>query len=74
MWDTKIRQRLNRHHIRGIGNGQTGEEYVVFLKGVQRIIKQYDIEKKLNGGDVAKKIDEYHYVRPYFSGFRDRFR
>jgi hypothetical protein len=40
MWDTAIRRRLNRQLIRGIGNGQTGEQYVVFLKGAQRIIKE----------------------------------
>lgn len=64
MWDTAIRKRLNEELIPGIGNGESSEYYVTFLKGVQRILKQYDIPKKLSHGSIiAKKIDEYHYVR-----------
>jgi len=64
MWDTAIRKRLNRELIRGIGNGKTGEQYVVFLKGVQGIIKEYGIAEKLGSETiVAKKLDEYNYVR-----------
>jgi hypothetical protein len=64
MWDTAIRKRLDRLLIRGIKNGQTGEQYVAFLKGVQGIIKRYGIVAKLPvGAVVAKKLDEYNYVR-----------
>jgi len=63
MWDTQIRKRLNRDLIKGIGNGKTGDSYVTFLKGIQRIIKDYDIKSKLPpNAIVAKKIDEYNYV------------
>jgi hypothetical protein len=64
MWDTEIRRRLGKQLIRGIGNGETGAKYVVFLKGVQKIIREYQIEEKLpSGSNVAKKFDEYNYVR-----------
>ena len=64
MWDTAIRKRLNRQLIPGIGNGRTGEQYVLFLRGVQAIIKEYGIAEKLGAeAVVAKKIDEYNYVR-----------
>jgi hypothetical protein len=64
MWDTAIRKRLNRELIPGIMNGNNGEYYVVFLKGIQDIIKKYRIAEKLPENVVlAKKIDEYHYVR-----------
>jgi hypothetical protein len=63
MWDTAIRKRLNKRLIRGIGNGKTGEEYVVFLKGVQGIIKKYNIAERLPpDAIVAKKFDEFNYV------------
>ena len=64
MWDTGIRKRLNRALIRGIMNGESGEYYVIFLKGIQNIIEEYRIAEKLpQNSVVAKKIDEYHYVR-----------
>lgn len=64
MWDSAIRKRLNRQLIRGIGNGNKTGEYVTFLRGMQRIIKQHGIDKKVKeGANVAKKIDEYNYVR-----------
>jgi hypothetical protein len=64
MWDTQIRKELNQNLIRGIGNGQTGDSYVTFLKGIQRIIEEYNIESKLPPDSVlAKKIDEYHFVK-----------
>ena len=63
MWDTAIRRRLNKELIRGIGNGQTGEEYVVFLKGVQAIVKEYGIAEKLPHESVlAKKLNESRIV------------
>lgn len=64
MWDTRIRKELNQNLIRGIGNGESGESYVIFLKGIQRIIEEYNIESKLPPDSIiAKKIDEYHFVK-----------
>lgn len=64
MWDTKIRARLKGGLIPGIKNGESAEYYVTFLKGMQRIINENSIAKKLpKGCIIAKKIDEYNYVR-----------
>ncbi|MHA1743580.1 MAG: hypothetical protein ACTSV6_04940 [Candidatus Heimdallarchaeota archaeon] len=64
MWDTKIRRRLNRELIKGIDNGETPENYLKFLYGIRKIIEKYKIRDKLSQtASVAKKIDEYHYVR-----------
>jgi hypothetical protein len=64
MWDTRIRKELRQNFIKGIGNGETGDSYVTFLKGIQRIIEEYKIESKLPPNSVlAKKIDEYHFVK-----------
>ncbi len=64
MWDTKIRKRLNRNLIPGIMNGESGEYYVIFLKGIHNLIRKYKIAEKLPRNSViAKKIDEYHYVK-----------
>jgi len=64
MWDTAIRKRLRKELIPGIMNGQGGEYYIIFLKGIQKIIEKYRIAEKLpQNSVVAKKIDEYHYVR-----------
>ena len=64
MWDTAIRKRLRRQLIPGIMNGESGEYYVIFLKGIQKIIEEYHIAEKLPQNSViAKKVDEYNYVR-----------
>lgn len=64
MWDTAIRKRLKRELIPGIMNGESGEYYVIFLKGIQKIIEEYRIAEKLpQNSVVAKKVDEYNYVR-----------
>ena len=64
MWDTRIRKELKQTLIKGIGNGETGDSYVIFLKGIQRIIEEYNIERKLPPDSIiAKKIDEYHFVK-----------
>jgi hypothetical protein len=64
MWDTEIRKRLKRQLITGIKNGERGKYYVIFLKRIQEIIEEYRIAEKLPPNSVvAKKIDEYHYVR-----------
>lgn len=64
MWDTAIRKRLKKELIPGIMNGERGEHYVIFLKGIHKIIGEYRIAEKLpQNSIVAKKIDEYHYVK-----------
>jgi len=64
MWDTKIRRRLNKELIPGIDNGERPEHYVTFLQGIQRVVRDYHIPEKLpDGSIVAKKIDEYHWVK-----------
>ena len=64
MWDTAIRKRLRKELIPGIMNGENAEYYVIFLKGIQKIIGEYHIAEKLpQNSVVAKKIDEYHYVK-----------
>jgi len=64
MWDTAIRKRLKKELIPGIMNGERGEYYVIFLKGIQKVIEEYRIVEILPQNSIlAKKIDEYHYVR-----------
>lgn len=64
MWDTAIRKRLKKELIPGIENGTLGKHYVIFLKGIQGIIKDFNLESKLSSSaNIAKKIDEYNYVR-----------
>ena len=64
MWDTKIRRRLRKTLIPGIENGESPKHYVIYLKGIQRIIYDYQLKQKLPPRTiVAKKIDEYNYVK-----------
>lgn len=64
MWDTAIRKRLRKELMPGIMNGESGKYYIIFLKGTQKIIQEYRIAEKLpQNSVVAKKVDEYHYVR-----------
>jgi hypothetical protein len=64
MWDTAIRKRLNKALIPGIMKGENGEYYVIFLQGIQKIIDKYNITEKLpKDSIVAKKVDEYNYVK-----------
>jgi len=64
MWDTKIRQRLRRSLIRGIDNGQTNDQYLRFMYKVREYSIHYNFQARLDANAVlAKKIDEYHYVR-----------
>jgi len=70
MWDTKIREFLGnkradkRLRINELGNGEEPESYLMFLKGIKNIIKELDLHERLeNQNDIAKKIDEYHYVK-----------
>jgi len=64
MWDTAIRKRLKKELIPGIMNGERGKYYIIFLKDIQKIIEEYRIADKLaKNSVVAKKVDEYHYVR-----------
>jgi len=63
MWDTKIRRRLNKSLIPGIKNGELPEQYIIFLKGIKKIISNYKIKEKIpQGAFIAKKIDEFNYV------------
>ncbi len=64
MWDTKIRKYLNKEIIPGIDNGGKTEHYIIFLKGIQKIISDYKLKEKLPPNSiVAKKIDEYNYIK-----------
>jgi hypothetical protein len=64
MWDTKIRKRLGKELIPGIKNGEKPEYYIIFLQGIQKIIDEYKLKEKVPSGTIlAKKIDEYNYVR-----------
>ena len=64
MWDTKIRRRLKRCLIPDIFNGEEDEYYVTFLKGVKTLITRYDLRRKIPlGTSLAKKIDEFNYVK-----------
>jgi len=64
MWDTEIRKVLRRKWIKGIRNGETSENYLKFLYGVRRIIKEEKLEKGFKATiPIAKKIDEYHYLK-----------
>jgi hypothetical protein len=63
MWDTEIRRRLKKY-IKGIGNGTRANQYVSFLNELCKYSKKHNIRKKLPTNAVlAKKLDEYHYVR-----------
>jgi hypothetical protein len=65
MWDTKIRQTLRQFRLyRGINNGSQPQHYMRFLKGIQEVIRIYKLQERLPlGSVVAKKIDEYHYIK-----------
>lgn len=69
MWDTAIRGELRsrkKNHIlmRGIDNGQTGEQYIKFMIALKKYSTKYKFQSKLaSNAIVAKKIDEYHYVK-----------
>lgn len=64
MWDTRIRARLNRELIKGLGNGKRVIEYQRFLQGLRKIVDDYSLDEKLPKRTIiAKKLDEYHFVR-----------
>ncbi|MEX1138490.1 MAG: hypothetical protein WEF53_03995 [Bacteroidota bacterium] len=64
MWDTRIRARLRRELVRGLDNGQTEDQYILFLRKVRDYAAQYNFQQRLAPNAIlAKKIDEYHYVR-----------
>ena len=50
--------------IKGISNGEEPENYLTFLGGIKKIIKLLNLDKKIDNPDkIAKKIDEYHFVK-----------
>lgn len=70
MWDTEIRNSLRSRktdpsiRINGIGNGEKPENYIIFLKGIKRIVETFKLDKIIDNPDeIAKLIDEYHYVK-----------
>jgi hypothetical protein len=67
MWDTQIRSELRQNGFKGIGNGETGEKYYLFLQFIQKEIQDNDLhiihKKYLNGKPIAKAIDEYNYSK-----------
>jgi hypothetical protein len=64
MWDTEIRKEIKRKYIKGIGNGETAEKYIIYLFGVKKIIHDYNLCSKItNKNEIAKKFDEYNYVK-----------
>lgn len=64
MWDTKIRKRLGKELIPGIENGEKPQHYILFLKGIRKIISEYRLKEKLpTDAILAKKVDEYNYVK-----------
>lgn len=66
MWDTNIRKELRSGgYIKGISNGEKPEQYHKFLKGIKEIIEKYNLIQKIkcNEDEIAKKIDEFHFVK-----------
>lgn len=66
MWDTKIREGLRKRRIiKKISNGEKAEHYLNFLEGIKNIIKECNnLQNEICPGEtLAKKIDEYHYVK-----------
>jgi len=64
MWDTKIRNNLKKEIIKGIANGEKPEHYIIFLKGIRDIIIKNDLCNQISPKEnIAKKMDEYHYVK-----------
>lgn len=64
MWDTKIRAFLRKSLIQGINNGEKSEHYILYLKKLNEFAIKYNLNKKISGkGTLAKKLDEYHYLK-----------
>jgi hypothetical protein len=75
MWDTKIRAYLRcKRLIPQIGRGETSDQYLQFLKGLRNYSNQYNFTARLTDPNavLAKKIDEYHYVKIIINGRRCR--
>lgn len=63
MWDTKIRGAFRRMGVTGIGNGESAQSYINFLKVVKKCIIANELTTKINkGSPIAKKLDEFHYL------------
>jgi len=64
MWDTRIRRCLERDKIISeIGNGETPEKYIKYLKDIKRNILGLKLQDRVDIAFLAKKIDEYHFVK-----------
>ncbi len=64
MWDTEIRKELKKKYIKRIDNGQTGKNYTTYLLGVKQIIHDFNLCSKIkNKNEIAKKFDEYNFVK-----------
>ena len=70
MWDTGIRKFLSSkkadENLRmvGLANGEQPENYISFLIGIKEIIDCLNLHEKISDkNEIAKKIDEYHYVK-----------
>jgi len=64
MWDTEIRKRLRKELIPGIENGEKPQHYILFLRGIRKIISKYRLKEQLpEEAILAKKVDEYNYVK-----------
>lgn len=63
MWDTKIRKRLDKELIPGISKGDP-QHYLKYLKSMKYIIEKNELGKKIKDErTLAKKIDEYNYLK-----------
>ena len=64
MWDTKIRSKLKRFIEADIANGETGQCYINYLSGINKIVKICDLEKRNDSNvTLAKRLDEYHFAK-----------
>lgn len=64
MWDTKIRNNLRKELISGIDNGKDPKHYLRFLNEIKSIIRDYNLVEKIDKSEeIAKKIDEFHYLK-----------
>lgn len=65
MWDTKIRKKLKiLDLVSRIGNGEKPEYYLQFMIDMKEVILRNGLRDLIEKAeDVAKKIDEFHFVK-----------